>query len=671
MAAAHTHPSCRDAELRDGNAGALHGVRKVSALPRSRTPSPRTTVPTRCENPHRRMRPAARPGCAADISRRKEKTSIESRPTCVKRPVHTSACERPPSSDAARDGLAPDTTARDPFAPGARIGPYHLIREIGRGGMGRVLLAHDLATGEREVALKVLLADTTHRPLLEARFQREIRNLARLRHRGIVTIFCAGSFAGHPYLVMDHLAGRDLREYLVEIAPLPETERLARVTRVLAEVARAVEHAHASGVVHRDIKPSNVRITHDGDTPVLLDFGISKCLDDLGLTGIEMPGTALYMAPEQVDVRLRASEHLIDVWALGVTLYVALTGRAPFAGDSALALSHDVLHTDPVPPSQINPEIPPVLEQAVLGCLVKDAHARVASAGALATLLDDALAVLAPPAGTPPANASARDARDTSSSATATATAVAVTHASLPLAEHVTVLDADADAAAPSALAETAWSAWPAAQDPVRARRDVVARVVLALACLVLLALTRDLRGIPSGRTADAADAGAAAARAEQGAGIAAEPQLRTMLADDDRLARSVLLYTSDLAGPSRRALLDALRALRQGRTEAALAALQTFVGDNPRSTLAPVARFWIATALLAGGHAQEARDAYEQIVATTPHSAVAPRALLLEASAARTLGDRDAHDRLLARLAADYPDSDAAHAATGPLPLA
>ena len=637
MGARAEHPACRDALSPDDGAIAARASGERETFPSAADGgAPRTRL-TRCGNPHARMRTTARAARSRDASSGKEKSSIESAATHVQGAVHTGAA--------------------DPFAPGRRIGPYHLLREIGRGGMGRVLLARDTATGDREVAFKVLLADTTHRPLLEARFQREIRNLARLRHPGIVTIFCAGSFAGHPWLVMDHLAGRDLREYLAEIASLPEDERIVRVTATLADVARAVEHAHASGVVHRDIKPSNVRVTRDGDVPVLLDFGISKCLDDLGLTGIEMPGTALYMAPEQVDVRLRASEHLIDVWALGVTLYVALTGRAPFDGDSALALSHDVLHAEPEPPSRLNPAIPPALEAAVLGCLVKDARERIPSAGALADLLDAAIGtgIAARPAPMPlaPDVATMIDAGGVDDGSPV----------DVPLEESATMLGSDA-----TAFAATAWSAWPVEPEPTRPWRDVAARVALALACLVLLAMTRDLRISPSGRSADAATG---SPRTDAKRDPADDPRLRAMLADDDRLARSVLLYTSDVAGPSRRALLGALRALRQGRPDAALPALASFVRDNPGSTLAPLARFWSATVMLASGRAGEARDAYDAIVTAAPRSSFAPRALLLEASAARALGDRATHDRLLARLAADYPGSDAARAAAEPLPLA
>ena len=640
MGARAEHPACRDALSPDDGAIAARASGERETFPSAADGgAPRTRL-TRCGNPHARMRTTARAARSRDASSGKEKSSIESAATHVQGAVHTGAA--------------------DPFAPGRRIGPYHLLREIGRGGMGRVLLARDTATGDREVAFKVLLADTTHRPLLEARFQREIRNLARLRHPGIVTIFCAGSFAGHPWLVMDHLAGRDLREYLAEIASLPEDERIVRVTATLADVARAVEHAHASGVVHRDIKPSNVRVTRDGDVPVLLDFGISKCLDDLGLTGIEMPGTALYMAPEQVDVRLRASEHLIDVWALGVTLYVALTRRAPFDGDSALALSHDVLHAEPAPPSRLNAAIPPALEAAVLGCLVKDARERIPSAGALADLLDAAIGTgIAARPGPRPATPDVATRIDADGVNGVNGGSLA----DVPLEESATVLGGDA-----TAFAATAWSAWPVEPEPARPWRDVTARVALALACLVLLAVTRDLRIAPSGRSADAATT---SSRADARRGPADDPRLRAMLADDDRLARSVLLYTSDVAGPSRRALLGALRALRQGRPDAALPGLASFVRDNPDSTLAPLARFWSATVMLASGRADEARDAYDAIVATAPRSSVAPRALLLEASASRVLGDRATHDRLLARLAADYPGSDAARVAEGPLPLA
>jgi serine/threonine-protein kinase len=495
--------------------------------------------------------------------------------------------------------------------------------------MGRVLLARDGATGDRLVALKVLLTDTRQRPLLEARFQREVRNLALLRHPGIVTVFTAGTLQGHPYLAMDYVEGRDLRAFIHECAHLGGRRRIERIATVMAQVARAVAYAHAKGVVHRDIKPSNVLVSAEADEAVLLDFGISKCLDDIGLTGMEMPGTAPYMAPEQFDARLLASEQLIDVWALGVNLYFALTGELPFKGETHLAVSHDVVYSDPEPPSRINGRIPARLEEIVLACMRKDPRERIPSAAALSRLLDEALG--------------------SSSDRVATSAAIA-----------------------PAAPAEHAtWAAATLVPTRLRtlnrARRGAAAALGVALALASVAAAMGARSGWPDASASRVAPGDAARPAEAATPGLPppfAEPRVRALLAGDEEVVRSVLLYTAEIDVRSRRGILSAFRELHEGHAARALPKLQVFARDNPKSPLASLVRFWIGTASLALGRSKDAVREYEEIVRAAPHSELAPRALLFAASALRAGGDDTSSRLVLQRLAHDYPDSRAAREA-------
>jgi len=273
------------------------------------------------------------------------------------------------------------------------IGVYEILRELGRGGMGRVYLAKDTAVGGRLVAVKVILsADRDESSEAHARFLREISNLARLQHSQIVTIFTAGNYQGYPYFVMQYVPGRDLGRFLDECSILGERERTRKIVRVMADVARAVHHAHSRQIVHRDLKPSNILITHEADEAMVLDFGIAKYLGDASLTkGPESPGTPAFRAPEQIDVRLKVRDELVDVWAIGVMLYHALTGRYPFRGDDALSVSYQILHSTPEPLRQLNPAVPPAIEKVVSQCLEKQPEHRPPSALAIAEMLDGAL----------------------------------------------------------------------------------------------------------------------------------------------------------------------------------------------------------------------------------------------------------------------------------------
>src|SRR5207247_8474318 len=147
--------------------------------------------------------------------------------------------------------------AGDPFEPGRTIGPYEILRELGRGGMGRVYLAKDTAVGDRLVALKVILS-TAYDEDARARFFHEIEYLARLDHRNIITVFTAGDYDDHPYLVMRYVRGRDLTRFLEDCSFLADQERITKIARLMAQVARAVHYAHTKGVIHRDLKPANI-----------------------------------------------------------------------------------------------------------------------------------------------------------------------------------------------------------------------------------------------------------------------------------------------------------------------------------------------------------------------------------------------------------------------------
>jgi hypothetical protein len=517
--------------------------------------------------------------------------------------------------------------AGGPFAPGSQAGPYRILRELGRGGMGRVLLAQDTSTGGRLVALKVLIADTTHRPLLEARFQREIKNLAKLRHPGIVTVFTAGAVQGHPYLAMDYLVGRELNEFAVECAALPGPERIERLGRTMAEVARAVAYAHSKGVVHRDIKPSNIRIAAETDAAVLLDFGISKCLDDIGLTGIEMPGTALYMAPEQFDARLLVGEPLIDVWALGVNLYFALTGRPPFHGEDHFALSHAVTHLEPEPPRSIDGDISPELEELILGCLRKDPHARIPSADAVAGGLEAALGTDAPP-------------RELGRGA----------------------LRPEPVAGRLGEPPTTSPGGRRAARARTRAAAFLLLGIVLASAALAGWIRTEGAAGddaLLAGRVDPTLEPTAPPAEFTD-----REQRIRGLLADDHEVVRSVLLYTSEIDVQHRRGLMAALTDLQAGRFEDALPKLQGFVREHPRSSLVPLVRFWIGTCFFEVGRLQDAIGEYDDLARTAPRSAFAPRAMLFEAASLFALGDTSKGQMLVRRLGEEYPDTEPAREA-------
>ncbi|MBI5424190.1 MAG: serine/threonine protein kinase [Opitutae bacterium] len=258
-----------------------------------------------------------------------------------------------------------------------RIGPYDIIDEIARGGMGRVFAARQPRL-DRVVALKVLV-ETAGTLDLAQRFLREAQTVARLRHPHIVTLHDSGRADGFAYFAMDYLEGGDLGRRLRN-GPLAP-----RAAAALAQkIAAALAYAHAEGVLHRDIKPSNILL--DGDEPLLADFGLAAQLEPGGdLTAVStVLGTPHYLAPEALHGGSAALGIASDLYALGVVLYEMLAGRTPFAGATAAELPALLDHSEAPPLRLLAPATPRDLVVICLKCLERDPARRYADAAALA-----------------------------------------------------------------------------------------------------------------------------------------------------------------------------------------------------------------------------------------------------------------------------------------------
>jgi serine/threonine-protein kinase len=292
---------------------------------------------------------------------------------------------------------------------GARVlgGRYALRGVLGAGGMATVWRATDEVLG-REVAVKVLSPQFAADPAFLARFEREARYAAALSHPGLVTVFDAGRDGAEPFIVMELVTGRTLRQVLAEAGMLPAGQAVG----IAAAVCEALAAAHAAGLVHRDIKPANIVLAADGQVK-LLDLGIARA--EGGTRTGAVLGTAAYLSPEQASGEPAGPR--ADLYSLGCVLFEMLTGAPPFSADTAVALAYRQVHDDPGPPSARRPGLPARLDWITAQLLAKDPAARPASAaaaraGLLAALGPDTTAVLpAPLAGTPPQLAGRRKRR--------------------------------------------------------------------------------------------------------------------------------------------------------------------------------------------------------------------------------------------------------------------
>jgi serine/threonine protein kinase len=282
---------------------------------------------------------------------------------------------------------------------------FEILGELGRGGMAVVYRARQVAL-QRIVALKMVRHWAHAGPKELARFRAEAAVIARLQHPNIVQVYDVGEVAGRPYFALEFVAGGSLAHHLRGI---PQPIRPA--AQMVETLARAVHVAHANGVVHRDLKPANILLSDQGTgngewskdsaaaaprspltthLPKIADFGVARCAASDGeaqrdptVTG-EILGTPSYMAPEQAAASRQPVGPAADVYALGAILYELLTGRPPFRGGAPLETVLQALHTEPVPVTTLQPNVPRDLETICLKCLRKEPHKRYGSALELA-----------------------------------------------------------------------------------------------------------------------------------------------------------------------------------------------------------------------------------------------------------------------------------------------
>ena len=261
------------------------------------------------------------------------------------------------------------------------FGNYQIIEMIGRGGMGVVYRAQE-TTSKRIVALKVLISSEVEQDNAEIeRFLREAQAAASLDHPNIVKVHNMGHEGGYHYFTMDYIEGSTFQEFLLSDPPL------RNCLKILAQIARALHHAHQHQIIHRDVKPGNILIDNEG-TPYLSDFGLVKTLGSSSLTHSNaLMGTPFYMSPEQINSDNKYDPR-IDVYSLGVVLYQTVTGQLPFSGKTPMELYQNILKQAPVPPRKLLKRISPLLEKMVLKSLAKKKEQRYPDAMSVARDLE-------------------------------------------------------------------------------------------------------------------------------------------------------------------------------------------------------------------------------------------------------------------------------------------
>ena len=275
--------------------------------------------------------------------------------------------------------------------PRVLSGRYRVDELIGRGGMASVYRGYDLTLG-RDVAIKILDKDLASDNAFRTRFRLEAQAASRMAHPTIVRVYDAGEDAEPqpdgsvrpvPFIVMELVTGHTLKE-IISAGPVPGTDAVRYVDGIL----EALEYSHRAGVVHRDIKPGNVMVTAAGQVKVM-DFGIARAVSDSSSTVAETTaiiGTAAYFSPEQA--KGEPVDSRADLYSAGVVLYELLAGRAPFRGETPVAVAYQHVSEAPLPPSEVNESVPRSLDAVALRALAKDPFQRYQDAASFREALD-------------------------------------------------------------------------------------------------------------------------------------------------------------------------------------------------------------------------------------------------------------------------------------------
>jgi serine/threonine-protein kinase len=278
---------------------------------------------------------------------------------------------------------------RVPDAPPLFAGRYETESRLGIGGMAEVLLARDTGLGRR-VALKLLAPQLAADPVFVERFRREATAIASLNHPNVIVIYDHGVADGQPFIAMEYVSGRTLKELITAGAPFSAEAAVGYASQVLDGLAAA----HSVGIIHRDIKPQNLMVRDDGTLKVA-DFGVARSADETVLTQHgSVIGTADYISPEQA--RGVAAGAASDLYSVGVVLFEMLTGRVPFTGEVPLAIANQHVGTPPPSVRELNPAVPLPLARVVERALSKQPSRRYGSAAEMKAALATPAAEPAP-----------------------------------------------------------------------------------------------------------------------------------------------------------------------------------------------------------------------------------------------------------------------------------